>query len=357
MDGISVADNSNSISATAPLPDEVKARIARNRESALGKLQATLNRRATTAAVWRLRAANNRLAALHKLQNKFIYRAKYPQRPLPTSSTIPTSIPSPNAISTSPPTPSTLPLTSTATMTSRALDSSNKPPPPQSDALDLVPSSILDVKLIYDLKQTLSSRSAPLDGNWKLLDCPGLALKNSLNKCWFHAGLHFLSTIPALRLLCTSPSGSMNQFDRRFLKAIRAIVLSQRPSDVGALFPSVCDFGGRQYRYGQKSVPDFFEHLFVMSSFISRMLKFTFSSKLTCANCHWISERLCDEVSAKLHLPPGKSQIHLYDLVDYNFNTTLCGTDAVFCGNCRIKTSQQQRQSLNPDMSYRSSPC
>jgi ubiquitin C-terminal hydrolase len=63
-----------------------------------------------------------------------------------------------------------------------------------------------------------------------------------------------------------------------------------------------------------------------------------------------MSERLCDEVSAKLHLPPGKPHINLSDLVDYNFNTTLSGTDAVFCGNCKTKTSQQQLQTLNSDV-------
>ena len=28
---------------------------------------------------------------------------------------------------------------------------------------------------------------------WSLLDLPNLSLKNSLNKCWFHAGLHLLT--------------------------------------------------------------------------------------------------------------------------------------------------------------------
>ena len=142
-----------------------------------------------------------------------------------------------------------------------------------------------------------------------------------------------------------------NQFESRFFKAIQAITLSQRASEVASFFPLVSDFGGIRNRYGQKAVPDFFEYLFARSPSLSHLLRFTFSSQLTCSKCHWVSERLCDEVCAKLHIPPGRTQMNLQDLVDYNFNTTLDGKDSVFCGNCRCKTTQQQRQTLNPDVS------
>ena len=32
---------------------------------------------------------------------------------------------------------------------------------------------------------------------WSLLDLPNLSLKNSLNKCWFHSGLHYWLVSPA----------------------------------------------------------------------------------------------------------------------------------------------------------------
>ena len=34
-----------------------------------------------------------------------------------------------------------------------------------------------------------------IDTKWSILPLPGLSLVNTLNKCWFHASLHFLSCI------------------------------------------------------------------------------------------------------------------------------------------------------------------
>jgi hypothetical protein len=215
---------------------------------------------------------------------------------------------------------------------------------------DLVPATTLDVKLIRDFKQTVQRRLVLPPGPWKLLSLPGLALKNSLNKCWFHAGLHLLSTIPALRSLCAAPPRSASRFERRFFAAIHAIIHSRRSGDVASFFPLVSDFGGIRNRYGQKAVPDFFEYLFAHSPSLSHVMRLSLSSILTCSKCRWISERVCADTMLKLHLPPGSTQISLSNLVDYNFNTTLTGADAVFCGNCVSKTQQSQTRSLNPDL-------
>jgi len=181
--------------------------------------------------------------------------------------------------------------------------------PPQSSslrsqALDLVSSiqfpSLLDIKLVNDLKHTLPNRS-PIS-SWELLDAPGLPLTNTLNKCWFHAGLHFLSAIPALRSLCSSPIG-VNSFEKRFLSAVKAIILTRQPADVASFFPLVNGFSGGQNRFGQKAVPDFFEYLFTRSPNLKSMVNFSFSSQLKCSKCNWVLERLCHDVSLKLHIP------------------------------------------------------
>ena len=80
------------------------------------------------------------------------------------------------------------------------------------------------------------------------------------------------------------------------------------------------------------------------------MTKFTFLSKLTCSNCKWISERKCNDYSLKLHLD-GKAHVSLIDLVNLNSNAVLSGVDAVFCGHCKVKTSQKQARDYdNPDL-------
>src|SRR6185312_5951273 len=63
-----------------------------------------------------------------------------------------------------------------------------------------------------------------------------------------------------------------------------------------------------------------------------------------------VSERLSDDISLKLHLPAGCNKITLFDLVNFNSNTTLTGKDAVFCGKCRLRTSQQQSRTFKPDL-------
>src|SRR6185437_9775584 len=66
--------------------------------------------------------------------------------------------------------------------------------------------------------------------------------------------------------------------------------------------------------------------------------------------CKWISERKCNDYSLKLHLD-GKAHVSLIDLVNLNSNAVLSGVDAVFCGHCKVKTSQKQARDYdNPDL-------
>ena len=64
--------------------------------------------------------------------------------------------------------------------------------------------------LSFPLPLVLSEHTVPI--HWSILDFPGVALKNTLNKCWYHACMHFLSAIPALRILCLSSSWASNSF-------------------------------------------------------------------------------------------------------------------------------------------------
>jgi len=47
----------------------------------------------------------------------------------------------------------------------------------------------------------------------------------------------------------------------------------------------------------------------------------------------------------------GKAHVSLIDLVNLNSNAVLSGVDAVFCGHCKVKTSQKQARDYdNPDL-------
>jgi len=215
-DGVSVVANSSGV--PVPLSDDVQARITRNRESAFLKLRATRNRR---AAVLKLRATRNRNAALLKLRKKkFLYRAKPTQvskAPMQVSSpTISTGAvtlqvvvpkrpivrapPAPPHLSTFPQSPDPLKSTSTPTQVPVPL-----PVPTSSVIADI------SVEVQSAVKEPVHSVST-YGSRWKLLHLPGLPLKNTLNKCWYHAGLHLLSTIPALRALCSSPPKGISAF-------------------------------------------------------------------------------------------------------------------------------------------------
>ena len=139
-------------------------------------------------------------------------------------------------------------------------------------------------------------------------------------------------------------------FERRFLNAVRAIFHTRRSADVGLFFPLVRDFCGVNNRYGQVAVPDFIEYLCARAPTLSPVVKLGFTTKLQCSKCQWVSQRMYSDVSLKLHIPPGREQVTLSDLVDYNSNVVLTDTDAVFCGHCNLKTSHTLSRDYNPDL-------
>lgn len=272
------------------LSQEAKDRISRNRESALLKLRVNQNRR---AALLRLRETRNRKAALLKLRKKrFVYREK-----------------------------------STAS-----------------------PPDIVDSKSVTTPMDGEQTQDATIDSLWTVLDLPGLPLKNSLNKCWFHAGLHLLSAVPPLRDLCTPQPKQAKNFENSFLSAVYAIFHSRRPMEVSSFFHLVRDFTGANNRYGQVAVPDFIEHLCAHSPHLSSVVNFTFSSKVSCSQCSWVSETLCRDMSLKLHIPSSCNSISLQNLVEFNSTSNLTGDNAVYCGTCKTKTSQKVSRSYNPDL-------
>jgi hypothetical protein len=185
---------------------------------------------------------------------------------------------------------------------------------------------------------------------WTLMESPGLSLRNSLNKCWYHASLHLLSAIPRLRTWCVSSQHGLSLFERRFLNAIRAIVSSRSPAAVNRFFPLVRDFDGVNRRYGQVAAPDFIEYLCNQSANLSPLVKFTLSTQLQCSKCLWVSRRSSSDVFLKLHLPVGRIDFTLAELVDYNSNVVLSDSDAVFCGQCNVKTSHNLSREYNPDL-------
>ncbi len=171
-----------------------------------------------------------------------------------------------------------------------------------------------------------------------------------MNKCWFHASLHLLSAIPMLRSWCLSSPQGLCLFEKRFLAAMRAIFYTRRPADVSRFFPSVRDFNGVDRRYGQVAVPDFIEYLCNQSVNLSPLVRFTFSTRLKCSKCLWVSQRSSSDVSLKLHFPAGGLNFTLSDLVDYNSNTVLTDSDAVFCSHCKTKTTHTLSREYNPDL-------
>lgn len=148
-------------------------------------------------------------------------------------------------------------------------------------------------------QKTLTNVSlpSPVTTSWALLASPGLPLRNSLNKCWFHAALHLLTVIPPLRAKCESITRTRT-FENRFLAAVRAIYFTRQRNAVDSFFPLVRDFTGLNNRYGQVAVPDFIDHLCLKSPILSSLLKFNFLSKLVCSKCQWVSERMTNDISS-----------------------------------------------------------
>ena len=302
----------------SPRPDstlshEEKARISGNRKSALLRLRESSNRK---AALVRLRAS------------KFKYKAGTP---------VPSSLPQPIGITTD---------------QKLSVDGPNKAAghKPVLKKRVRFASPLVVGPSVVSTPTTLEEKLVVGSSRWTLMDLPGLSLRNSLNKCWFHSSLHLLSTIPKLRTWCLSSRQGLSLFEKRFLGAIQAIFKTKKPADVHRFFDLVKDFDGVNRRYGQVAVPDFIEFLCNQSVNLSPMVKFTLTTQLQCSKCNWVSQRSSTDVFLKLYLPRGGHTFTLADLVEYNSNVVLTDSDAVFCGHCNIKTSHSLSRKYNPDL-------
>ena len=215
-------------------------------------------------------------------------------------------------------------------------------PPPANPITSSSISDNLNLREMKDQKLHLS---------WKLPVNPGLALKNTLNKCWFHSTLHFLTCIPQLRWWSLNPDNGFSTFDASLFHALSSIFKVYRPSFVHAFFTLVKDFNGRNNRYGQIAVPDFLDYLCTRSARINQALNVQSFTRLQCSKCSWISEKPVTDLSVKLYLP-GTEKFSLQDLFHANSKTVLDGKDAVQCGKCNIKTSHTStsRLELSPDL-------
>ncbi len=277
------------------LAKEDQARILNNRNSALLKL----------------RESRNRKAALHKLRtkNQVLYKAK--RKPIP-----------------------------------QQLPDSLGAEQPHYLAL---PRNLGDVKSLT-LSSVVHQDAKRLASLWTLLDAPGLSLKNTLNKCWFHAALQLLSTIPTLRPICSVFPKDITPFEASLFGAVLAIVRNQSPTMVSAFYPLVMDFAGINNRYGQVAVPDFIDYLCTQSQLFSGIIRFTFSTRLQCLSCKWVSDSVCNDVSLKLYIPIAIRSVTLSELVDYSSRTQLISNNSVLCGKCNIKTPHNLKREYNPDM-------
>jgi len=84
------------------------------------------------------------------------------------------------------------------------------------------PSTMSFTALPNDSANTPLERKSDIT-KWKLMDFPGISLVNTLNKCWFHASLHFLIGIPRLRSISLSVPSDVTRLDSKLFEAIRAI--------------------------------------------------------------------------------------------------------------------------------------
>jgi hypothetical protein len=187
---------------------------------------------------------------------------------------------------------------------------------------------------------------------WTLLPTTGLDLKNTLNKCWYHATLHLLTANPLIRNVSLSVVDHLNSFEQSLCLALQSIFRNGTQDTIHDFFLLVRDFTGISNRYGQVAVPDFLEYLCNNSPSLSKMTGCTFHNMLQCSNCKWVSVVPCMDVSLKLYVPPGLNQQLLSDLVTFNSNAVLSTKDIVFCGHCNAKTPHQSSREYDPDIFF-----
>jgi len=90
-------------------------------------------------------------------------------------------------------------------------------------ALPPTPSSLVSPMPIKETSSGLTQVPSSFQVKYDLLQAPGLSLRNSVNKCWFHSSLQLLSTIPLVRRL-TATLDSKEGFYLGFKNALTSIV-------------------------------------------------------------------------------------------------------------------------------------
>ena len=195
----------------------------------------------------------------------------------------------------------------------------------------------------------------PISGSqnqpWMLLSAPGLALRNTLNKCWYHSSLHLLTASPLIQILCSSVPIHLNSFERSMCLALQSILNNQSYDAINDFFLLIRDFNGRNNRYGQAAVPDFLDYVCDNSPNISEVLTCTWQNILQCSRCKWVSTISCQDVSLKLYPSFEAHHLLLSDLVCSTSNITLSTDVSVFCGHCNVKTPHTSSREYNPDIS------
>jgi len=103
-------------------------------------------------------------------------------------------------------------------------------------------------------------------------------------------------------------------------------------------------------RYGQIAVPDFIDFLCTRVPKVNQSLSFRYFTRLQCSKCKWLSEIPTNDASLKLYIPTGWTKASLAQLVQYISRSTLRGSEAVICGNCKIKTEHTSSRYSDPDV-------
>jgi len=105
--------------------------------------------------------------------------------------------------------------------------------------------------LIQPESEASASDDHKNDVLWTLLPAPGLDLKNTLNKCWYHATLHLLTANPLIRNVSLFVVDHLNSFEQSLCLALQSILRNGSQDTIHNFFLLVRDFTGISNRYGQ----------------------------------------------------------------------------------------------------------
>jgi hypothetical protein len=286
--------------------------------------------RSREAALLRLRASTNRRAAQRKLWMK------------KQSTPVATSTPAPGVSNTT--TISAQVVVDDTVSPTSTLFVSSLPQPSAAISNDTKVALPLVTELDCKMNTTVDLT------RWSVSAAAGLILRNSRNNCWFHSALHLLTGVPSIRSFCSSLPRNLGTFENHLFKALYAIFTKRNAFTVASLFPLVKDCDGVQHRYGQIAVPDFIDYLCRRSTWLSKLITFTLTTRLQCSQCQWARYPSSTEVTLKLYFPEDRKLSTLEDLVDFNSRAALGADNTVNCSNCGIKTSHTYLRTCNPDV-------